>query len=501
MSQTPPEGYLGADARITKGPAPELLEAGFGLEIADARVLHRGLTVADIAHVLELAEQGVVPHLEAVRLLAALVGLLDIAAQDFPYDPRFGDAYNSRERELDRQLGTTAGWLHTGRTRREALRIATRLALREWLLDLHGAIVTLTGALVDAADAHAETVWADTTYLQPAQPSTFGHYLASFAEETLRSLERVEQAHRWADRSPAGAGGVGGTRIPLDRARLASRLGFAEAGRQTRDAMWATDGLADAVFAGVQATTTLDRLGEDLEILSSPGFGLVEVDASLCRASVLMPQKRNPYALVVIRGGASLLIGRCVGLLVAQRTPSAQTDNWLYACGEVGGALSLAGRLLNLGAAVVRTLSVDSAAMAARAAEHFAVATDIAEEITLSAGIDYRSAYRMVGQAVAAALAAGATVIDLGGIAAAARSVLGGAHDWDPGPLEAAADPRQAVSTRTCLGGAAPNAVRDHCRDVRRRLTTAQTWHAERSIAAESADAALVAEARAFLLG
>jgi argininosuccinate lyase len=493
---SPADDHLGAEARITKAPASELVEAGYGLEIADARVLHRWLTIADLAHVLELAEDEVVPAGEAARLLRVLLGLLDTASEDFPYDPRYGDAYNSREREFERQLGNTAGWLHTGRTRREAVRIATRLALRDWLLELHGAVTALTVALIDAADAHAETLWADTTYLQPAQPATFGHYLGGFAEEALRHLERVEQAHRWADRSPAGSGGVGGTRIPLDRARLASRLGFSEPGGHTRDAMWATDGLVDAVLAGVQAVTTVDRLAEDFEILSSPGFGLIELDASLCRASVLMPQKRNPYALVVIRGGAAVLIGRCTGLLVAQRTPSAQTDNWLYACGEVGGALTLARRLLDLGTAVVRTLQVDAAAMTASAANHFAVATDVAEEITLSAGIDYRSAYRVVGRAVAAALERGASEIDPLDINDAAETVLGRSLGLDPARLEAAADPRQAVGTRTSMGGASPAAVHDHCRAVRQRLAAAHTWRAGRHKSARDAEAKLVAEAR-----
>jgi argininosuccinate lyase len=496
VSQPPPEGYLGAEARIRSGPAPELVAAGYALEIADARVLHHGLTVADLAHVLELVEGGVIPDGEATRLLSALIELLDVAPEDFPYDPVYGDAYNSRERELERQLGTTAGWLHTGRTRREAVRIATRLALRRWLLDLHRATTALVGALADTAEAHAETLWADSTYLQPAQPATFGHYLGSFAEEAMRHLDRLESAHGWADRSPAGAGGVGGTRIPLDRARLADRLGFAAPGAHTRDAMWATDGLVDAVLAGVQAVTTVDRLAEDLEILASPGFGLIELDASLCRASVLMPQKRNPYALVVIRGGAGVLVGRLTGLLVAQRTPSAQTDNWLYACGEVGGALTLARNLVDLGAEVVRTLRVDAAAMARSATTNFTAATDISEEISLRSELDYRSAYRVVGRAVAGALARGASSLDPASLDDAAQAVIGRPLGLDLAHLEAASDPRRALTTRGCQGGSAPAAVRDHCRAVRWRLDAARRWRAELDRSARDAEARLVAEAR-----
>ncbi len=227
MTRAVPEGYLGADARVRSGPAPELVAAGYGLEIADAGLLHRGLGLADLAHLVALTEAGVAPPAEAAVLARTLLEWLDVPAEDFPYDVTYGDAYNSRERELERRHGATAGWLHTGRTRREAGRIAFRLALRERLLALHGAIDRLACGLLVQAEHHAATVWADTTYLQPAQPSTFGHYLGGFAEETVRHLARLESAYAWADASPGGSGGVGGTRVPVSRARLAELLGFA----------------------------------------------------------------------------------------------------------------------------------------------------------------------------------------------------------------------------------------------------------------------------------
>ncbi len=100
-----PEGYLGTTARITSGPAPELVEAGYALEIADAPLLHRGLTLADLAHLVELVECGALTRDEAAPVASALLSLLDSPAGEFPYDPVYGDAYNSRERELERELG------------------------------------------------------------------------------------------------------------------------------------------------------------------------------------------------------------------------------------------------------------------------------------------------------------------------------------------------------------------------------------------------------------
>lgn len=496
MNRPVPEGYLGADAHIRSGPAPELIAAGYALELGDAPLLHRGLGLADLAHLIMLSEAGVVPVAEVGALLATVLEWLDLPPEQFPYDEQYGDAYNSRERELERRHGPTAGWLHTGRTRREAGRIAFRLALRDRLLGLHEAVARLASALADQAEAHAETVWADTTYLQPAQPSTFGHYLGGFGEEATRHLDRLAAAYAWTDRSPAGAGGVGGTRVPLDRQRLAGLLGFTAPGAHTRDAMWATDGLADAVFAASQAATTVDRLAEDLEIYASPGFGYVTLAASLCRASVLMPQKRNPYALAVIRAGAGTLVGRSTGLLVTQRTPSARTDNWLHAYGEVASSVELARRVVALGTAVVATLEVDRDALAVAAGAHFTGATDLAEELVLRIGLDYRSAYRVVGRALADARVSDRPTIRAADLAAAAEQVLGRRLDVEDDLVTAALCPAQIITTRTAPGGSSPARVRDHAAELRERIDAATAWRDDRRARIDAAEKALTGSAR-----
>lgn len=402
-----PEGYLGADARITSAAAPELVEAGYGLEIADAPLLHRGLSLADLAHLVALVESGAVSRAHAAALLGKLLELLDVDPADFPYDQTYGDAYNSRERELERMLGSAAGWLHLGRTRREAGRIAFRIALRDSLLALHRDVSAFATALAERAVEYATAVWADSTYLQPAQPATFGHYLGGFAEQSLRHLTRIEAAYRLANVCPTGTGGAGGTRVGFDRTRVAGLLGFDAVGAHTRDVMWSVDGLVDALTAGTHATLTVDQLAEDLEIFASPAFGYVWLDASLCRASVLMPQKRNPYALAVLRGGAGIMQGRLGGLLVTARTPSARTDNWLHAYGELSGGLALAGRLVRLAIAVVRGLHANTEVLRDTARADFTGAADLAEDLCAAHGLDYRTAYRVVGRAVAEAVNGG----------------------------------------------------------------------------------------------
>ena len=501
MGVRPPEGYLGTAARITSGPAPELVETGYALEIADAPLLHRGLTLADLAHLVELVECGALTRDEAAPVGAVLLKLLDSPAAEFPYDPVYGDAYNSRERELERELGPAAGRLHLGRTRREAGRIAFRLALRDRLLSLHTDVAAFARAVADQATSQASTLWADTTYLQPAQPSTFGHYLGGFAEQAVRHLDRIEAAYGLADVSPGGAGGVGGTRLPLDRGRLAQGLGFGAVGPHTRDAMWSADVLADAVLAAVQAVTTISQLASDLEIFASPAFGYVTLDASLCRASVLMPQKRNPYALPVLRGGAGTLVGRLTGLLATGLTPSARTDNWLYAYGEVAGALDLAGRLVRLGRAVAAGLIADADTLASQAASHFTAAADLAEELSLRFRLDYRTAYRVVGRAVADALSRQETELTVPVVRAAAEQITGAPLPVSADLLAAATDPLSAVLARDGLGGASPRRVRQHAQAVRRRVAAARRWNSARRDRNAAAESDLITAAKTVASG
>ena len=493
----PPDGYLGAEGRLRSGPSPVLVDAGYRLEVADAGILHEGLCLADLAHVLELAEARVAPAGTAAELCRVLLDFHSTPVGAFPYDPVYGDAYNSRERELERRVGAAAGWLPTGRTRREAGRIAIRLTLRRLLLDLHAAVVELATGLVGRALELAYVPWNDTTYLQPAQPSSFGYYLAGFAEQATRDLERIRWCHGWANRSPAGSGGVGGTSIPLSRGRISDRLGFSRPTRHIRDGMWSADGMVDCTVAATQAVMNADRLAEDLEVFATPQFGYVAMGGSSSRASVLLPQKRNPYALAVIRGGCGTLIGRSAGLMSTQRTPSARTDNWLYAYGEVVGAVEMAGRLLRLAADVVKTMEVDVERLTDSAGDHFTTATDLTEFLVLGNGLDYRSAYRIVGRAVARVSERGGTRVAAGDLERAAGE-CGIDLRGPASAVERAADVDAVISSRDSPGGSAPLRVVEHCGSVLDRVRVSLEWAEAARDTDESVTTRLLSEASAL---
>ena len=443
------------------GPAEEMINAGYALEIADAPLVHRGLTLADLAHVLDLRSARVIPREPARQLLRLLLDILDVPAEEFPYDPSHGEVYNSRERYLAGRIGDAAGWLHAGRPRREAMRIAFRLHLRDVLAELIGAAADLATQLAELAGRHTETWMADQTYLQHAQPTTFGHYAVSFAYPVLRDGRRLADALAWVDASPGGAGGVNGTALLTDRSHIAELLGFGSVIEHTRDAMWQTDGLVDALAASASLLITQDKLAEDLEIWASHEFSYVTLTDGYSRSSVLMPQKRNPYALTMIRGASGVAIGRLSGLLAVTKTPSARSDNLIFAYGEVPRALAAAVRTTWLSAGVVGTLQVHGERLWSVLEGSFAQAADLAEHLMLACRLDYRSAYRIVGHAVRTAADQGLRGVDIDAAAldAAALAVLGRSLGVDGAALSRALDPRKVVRTRTARGGAAPAEV------------------------------------------
>jgi len=443
-------------------PAESLIESGFALEIADAPLLHVPLTLADLAHVLDLRSRGIVDTTTAARLLGLLAEVHDIPADRFPYDAKVGDPYNCRERYFIERIGDDAGWLHAGRPRREAARIALRLLLRQQMGNLAARAATFSEEIATVAGNHAETYMSDQTYLQQAQPSTFGHYLLTFAYSGLRDTERLLRCLDWVNQSPGGAGCVNGSRLVRDRGTVARLLGFDGFIEHTRDAMWQVDGFIDLLAAAVSLVTHASKLAEDLEIWDSQEFGFVDLAGPYTRASVLMPQKRNPYALAIVRGAAGIMIGRLSGFLALIKTPSARSDNLIYAQGEVPRALDLADRVTRLMGEVVATLRVDAGRMLEQLELGFSQATDLAEFVMLECGIDYRTAYLVVGRTVRTASQQGLRGLDITGamLDQAAEEVVGRGLGLRGRDLSEVLDPRSIVRTRDAPGGAAPAVVR-----------------------------------------
>jgi argininosuccinate lyase len=470
------KAVLGIGGRLDEKPSKELVRSAFSEELIAQSGLFSGMDLADLAYGVVLAESGVVAEKEAAELLAALLELRT-EGDALVLDPVLGDLYTNRENWLAERT-SAVGWLGAGRARRESTTTAYHIVLRRELLGLSASLCSLASALADGAKTHRDSLMPDYTYLQAAQPTTFGHYLLSFAFPVLRDLERIKALYVHINKSPAGCGSANGSTLVKDRARLAELMGFDGLVDHARDAMWQADLPIEALSMVVASLVNMDRLAEDLMVFSTAEFGVVSLSDAHARSSKIMPQKKNPFALSYIRALANQAIGVQASLAAAGRTPSGQMDNRLFAYEDTPKMIALSADAADLMTAVVTGLSFDNNRVEGMFDENFSIASDLAETVMREAGLDYRTAHRLVGRLSRDGLAERKKVseITLEDLDRAAQEVIGKPLGLSSKALAYGLDPYQAVANRNGQGGAAPAPVDAMIENVRDRLSDYSTW-------------------------
>jgi len=487
---------LEVGGRLAAPPGSELIARAFAEELRHQAGLAQAIGLVDLAHVLALIEAGTVPRPAGRELLAALLQLHESPAA-LDLRPALGDLYTNREAWLGARTAAT-GWLGAGRARREATTTALHLVVGERVLGLVGALAGAGARLVELAQAHRATLVADYTYLQAGQPTSFGHYLLGFVWPLLRDLQRARAYHERCHLSPAGCGSTNGSRLAPDRHRLAELLGFDGLVAHARDAMWQADAPIEGLGVVVAALVNLDRLAEDLMILNSVEFGVVELDDSAARASKIMPQKKNPYALAYVRAAANQAIGIQAALAASGRTPSGQMDNRLLAYGELPRALELASGAAELMGAALGGLRVSTEQAARTLQRSFVFATELAELLVLECGLDFHQAHRVAGR-LARELdeqRRSAATLQRGELGRAIEAVVGRPVPVDAALLARALDPAAALAARRGPGGAAEAPMSDMLGACRGALREARQWAEECAGRSEQARALLLSQVR-----
>jgi len=483
---------LGVGSRLSSGPAAELVQTAFARELTDQLALFKGMSLADMAHTVMLIEAGIIPHAEGAALLSVLL-VLHKYPPDFNPNPALGDLYTNREAWIASQT-STVGWLGAGRARRESTTTGYRITVRSYMLAFASAMIKCGSALVERASEYSTSLMADYTYLQPAQPTTFGHYLLGFAYPLLRDLERLRALFDRTNQSPAGCGSVNGSRLPQNRERLAELLGFDGLAQHARDAMWQPDNPIESLSILVSALVNIDRLAEDLQIFATTEFDLVELADGHARASVIMPQKKNPYALAYVRGATNELIGMQASVAALGRTPSGQVDNRIFIYGDVPRALQMATGVAELMSGVLKGLSFHTALAAARLESGFTTATDLAETITLETGLDFRSAHRIVGRLVREATLTNRNMRELttADLDRAAQEILQRPLHLSETAFTQATDPATAIAARRGIGGAAPEPLSHMLSECHSMLDVYTSWYNKVTTKTAAAEEALL---------
>ncbi|MEM7622063.1 MAG: argininosuccinate lyase [Planctomycetota bacterium] len=419
-----------------------------------------------IAWVRALRRAEVLTREEADALVGELGTLTDEAAAlpGPPVDSGAEDVHTWVEQRLTERLGTVGKKLHTGRSRND--QVATDLRL--WIKDAAPGLIELVRGvqrgLVEQAGVHTTTPFPGYTHLQRAQPVTFGHWCLAYTEMLERDAARIASGVALADECPLGCGALAGTAYAIDREELAKDLGFARASANSLDAISDRDVVADMLGAIALLGVHLSRLAEDLVCYASGEFALVECDDGVSSGSSLMPQKKNPDALELVRGKAGRLIGLQAGMLVTLKgTPLSYNKDLQEDKSTLFAAWDEAGLVLRIAARIVEGLSVDRARALAAAQGGYANATDLADEL-VNAGVPFRSAHERVGSLVRVAIDRGVPLEELpADVYAEAMPELG------PG-VASRLTVDASLARRAAVGGTSPVRVAEQATAWRERL-------------------------------
>ena len=362
------------------------------------------------------------------------------------------DIHSLVERLLSEAIGPLAGKLHTGRSRNDQMATDLRLWTTAALLRLDAALATLGRALIGQAERGLELLMPAYTHTQRAQPVRFAHWALAHVWPLSRDRARAAEARRRAAVLPLGSGAIAGSGFPIDRAALAADLGFAEVSPNSMDAVGDRDFTVEAVFVASLACTHLARLAEDLVLFSTAEFGFVRLAEPFTTGSSLMPQKRNPDSLELVRGIAGQALGKLVALLATLKAmPTGYQKDLQENNATLFDALDRAEAAAQLMAAVVETLSPDAARMAA-ALDPSVLATDLAD-LLVASGRAFRDAHAAVGALVRRAEELGVPLDRVGSDESARIDPA------LPAQLAALGGPEAAVERRALPGGTARSAV------------------------------------------
>lgn len=375
------------------------------------------------------------------------------------------DIHSANERRLTELIGDVGGKLHTGRSRNDQISTDVRLYVSDYGEELKGLLKELIGVMVERAERDEGVIFPGFTHLQPAQPVRWSQFLLSHSWAFQRDLERLDQSLARCRVSPLGSGALAGCPFDIDREELSRELGFG--GQVTPNSM---DGVSDRDFAidfcywASTLTAHLSRLAEDLIVYSSPSFGFLRLSEAYSTGSSLMPQKKNPDALELIRGKASPTLGRLMSCLAAiQATPSTYNKDFQECWQPLYESLDDAHDCLQVAAGCIATLEIDEGRMAAGLSNEM-LATDLADYL-VAKGVPFRETHAVAGSAVKMAEGRGCSICDL---------PLTDLQSLHPAFEEDVANIwsfHSSVERRGVLGGTSLASVREQCAHLRQILS------------------------------
>lgn len=396
------------------GSEPDEVTVDFVESLSVDKRLYKYDIVGSIAHSQMLAEQKLITKEEFKQIKDGLIEISQAIAEGrFKFDKTYEDIHMAIEAALIKKIGEAGKKLHTGRSRNDQIATDIRLWMRDEIEILQAKITLLQKGFVKQAGKYTEDVMPGYTHLQRAQPIVIASYLLSFVEQLERDFVRLKNCRVLLGISPLGSGALAGSTLPIDRKSTAKQLGFSDISYNSIDAVSDRDFCAEFVFDCALIATHLSRLAEDWIIYSSSEFGFVRIDEGYCTSSSMMPQKRNPDVLELIRAKTGRVYGALMAVLtILKGQPSGYNRDLQEDKVHIFSASDTVRALLDTACAVVSHTKFNTKKISAGLEEGFLDATALAEYL-VGKGVAFREAHGIVGALVAQCEQQGKKLVEL----------------------------------------------------------------------------------------
>src|SRR5713226_3900214 len=421
---------------------------------------------ASIAHCDGLAGAGVLTTAESNQIKYALKAILDRGQTDAGYfdEPSSEDVHSFVEARLVEMIGDTGRKLHTGRSRNDQVATDLRLWLRDEIDRLASAMRDAQVALLDLAEAHRDAVIPGYTHLQRAQPVLFAHWCLAYFEMLARDGERLADVRKRANVLPLGSTALAGTSYPIDRDAVARALGFDGISRNSLDAVSDRDFCIEFASTASLIMIHLSRLAEDTILYSTTEFGFFELSDAVATGSSLMPQKKNPDSMELVRGKAGRVFGHLAALLATMKgLPLAYNKDMQEDKEAVFDTADTVNASLAVTATVLRNLRLDEGRARDAASHGYMNATELADYLVRK-GLPFRAAHETVGRLVVHAIEREVELSDLSMTDLKSLSTLIEQDVFASLSLE------RTMATKSQTGGTAPARVSEELEWARTRL-------------------------------
>ncbi len=420
-----------------------------------------------IAHATMLGEAGVLTQDEVQQIISGLESIRDdIEAGRFEWSVELEDVHMNIEAALTRRIGPVGKKLHTGRSRNDQVATDIRLYLRDEIDLISGELKRLMQALIDKAEAEADTIMPGFTHLQTAQPVTFGHHMLAWLEMLRRDYGRLQDCRKRVNIMPLGAAALAGTTFPIDRTLTARLLGFDAPAENSLDAVSDRDFAIEFCAFASLLLTHLSRFSEELVLWTSAQFNFIDLPDRFCTGSSIMPQKKNPDVPELVRGKTGRVNGHLVSLLTLMKSqPLAYNKDNQEDKEPLFDTVDTVKGCLRAYADMMPAVTPRREVMREAALRGYSTATDLADYLVRK-GMPFRDAHEVVGKSVAYAISQQKDLSELSLEELQQFSGTIAADVFDVLTLEG------SVNARNHTGGTAPAQVRAAAQRAREWLNS-----------------------------